>query len=164
MTYFQDTGILDASYSQLMNSLLWLVIFCGRMAGAFLAGKVSRNRLLVVDGVGMFAFFLLMFFSRTTALVILGLMGVGLFMATIYPSAFALGSDSIRGNDVGCSFMILTGSLGGVLTPALVGFVAERSGIRAGMGLIAVLTGLLLASILLSVISVGHTEQKEALS
>ncbi|MBQ9647508.1 MAG: MFS transporter [Oscillospiraceae bacterium] len=164
VTYFQDAGILDASNSQLMNSLLWLVIFCGRMIGAFLAGKIPRNRLLVADGAGMFAFFLLMFFSRTTALVILGLMGVGLFMATIYPSAFALGSESIRGNDVGCSFMILTGSLGGVLTPMLVGFVAERSGIRAGMGLIAVLTGLLLASILLSVISVNHTEQKEELS
>ena len=47
--------------------------------------------------------------------------------------------------------MILTGSIGGVLTPALVGFAAERAGIHAGMGLVAVFTGLLLASILPSV-------------
>ena len=151
VTYFQDTGILDANRSQMMNSLLWLVIFCGRMLGALLSGRLSRGRMLVIDGVGMFAFFLVMFFSRSTAPVVLGMMGVGLFMATIYPTAFAYGSDSIRGNDMGCSVMILCGSAGGVVTPALVGLVAERSGIRAGMGLIVTLTGLLLLSILLSV-------------
>lgn len=159
VTYFQDVGILDANRSQLMNSLLWLVIFCGRMIGAYLTGKLPRGRLLIIDGAGMFAFFLLMFFSRAALPAVLGLMGVGLFMATIYPTAFAFGSDSIRGNDLGCSIMILCGSIGGVLTPALVGFVAERAGIRAGMGLIVVLTGLLLASILLSVLSVErHSE------
>lgn len=160
VTYFQDVGILDANHSQMMNSLLWLVIFCGRMIGAYFTDKISRSRLLVIDGLGMFAFFLLMFFSRTTALAIIGLMGVGLFMATIYPTAFAFGSESIRGNDLGCSIMILCGSVGGVLTPALVGFVSERSGIRAGMGLIVVLTGLLLAAILSSVWSTRQNGTK----
>ena len=75
-------------------------------------------------------------------------------MATIYPTAFAFGSDCIRGNDLGCSVMIFTGSAGGILTPAMVGFVAERAGIRAGMGLIVVFAALLLFSILLSVFSV----------
>ncbi|MCR5825991.1 MAG: MFS transporter [Oscillospiraceae bacterium] len=154
VTYFQDVGILDANRSQMMNSLLWLVIFCGRMLGAYLTGKVARDKLLVIDGLGMFAFFLLMFFSRTAVTAVIGLMGVGLFMATIYPSAFAFGSESIRGNDLGCSIMILCGSIGGVVTPALVGFVAERAGsIRAGMGVVVTLTGLLLAAILISVLS-----------
>ena len=162
VTYFQDVGILNANHSQMMNSLLWLVIFCGRMIGAYLTGKLSRSKLLVIDGAGMFAFFLLMFFSRTAVPAVIGLMGVGLFMATIYPSAFAFGSESIRGNDLGCSIMILCGSIGGVVTPALVGFVAERSGIHAGMGLIVMLTGLLLVSILLSVISVKRTGKRKS--
>jgi fucose permease len=107
--------------------------------------------------VGFFACFLVMFFSRTPSLIVLGLMGVGLFMATIYPTAFAFGSDCIRGNDLGCSIMIFTGSAGGILTPALVGLVAERAGIRAGMGLVAVFTALLLLSIALSVVSVKNS-------
>ena len=151
VTYFQDTGMLDANWSQLMNSLLWLVIFIGRMAGAAITSKVSRGKLLLVDGFGLFACFLLMFFSRTPAPIVLGLVGVGLFMATIYPTAFAFGSDCIRGNDLGCSIMIFTGSVGGVVTPFLVGQVAERAGIQAGMGVVAVLTALLLASIVLAV-------------
>ena len=154
VTYFQDTGVLDASWSQLMNSLLWLVIFIGRMIGAAITGRVSRNKLLLVDGVGFFACFLVMFFSRTPVPIILGLVGVGMFMATIYPTAFAFGSDCIRGNDLGCSVMIFTGSVGGIITPALVGQVAERAGIHAGMGVVAALTALLLASIVLSVASV----------
>ena len=78
-------------------------------------------------------------------------------MATIYPTAFAFGSDCIRGNDLGCSIMIFTGSAGGILTPALVGLVAERAGIRAGMGRVAVFTALLLLSIALSVVSVKNS-------
>lgn len=152
VTYFQDAGILSANLSQIMNSLLWVVIFIGRMAGAALTGRVSRGKLLLADGLGLFAFFLILLFSRSPGPVISGLIGTGLFMSTIYPTAFAFGSDCIRGNDFGCSIMILTGSIGGVLTPALVGFAAERAGIHAGMGLVAVCTGLLLTVILLSVL------------
>lgn len=158
VTYFQDTGVLDASWSQLMNSLLWLVIFIGRMVGAAITGRVSRSKLLLLDGAGFFACFLVMFFSRTPLPIILGLVGVGLFMATIYPTAFAFGSDCIRGNDLGCSVMIFTGSVGGIITPFLVGQVAERAGIQAGMGVVAALTALLLVSIVLSVWSVRRAK------
>ena len=160
VTYFQDAGLLDANLSQMMNSLLWLVIFVGRMIGAAITGRVSRSKLLLADGLGLFAFFLLLFFSRTSGLIALGLMGTGLFMATIYPTAFAFGSDCIKGNDFGCSIMTLTGSAGGVITPALVGFVAEMAGIRAGMGLIVAFTGLLFLCILLSVLSVRRNAPK----
>lgn len=151
VTYFQDIGALSANQAQVMNSLLWLVIFIGRMVGAALTGKLSRETMLTIDGAGFFLCFLVVFFSRTPGLIIPGVVGVGFFMATIYPSAFAIGSESIRGNDFGASILIFSGSVGGILTPALVGFVAERAGIQAGMGVVVVCTALLLASILLSV-------------
>ena len=161
VTYFQDVGVLSADHAQMMNSLLWLVIFIGRMVGAAVTGKVSRSRILIADGVGLFVFFLVMFFSRTAGHVVLGLVGVGFFMATIYPTAFAFGSDCIKGNDLGCSIMIFTGSAGGIITPAMVGFVAERAGIRAGMGLILAYTALLLLSVILSVASVQGAKSIE---
>lgn len=153
VTYFQDIGVLSDNVAQLMNSLLWVVIFIGRMVGAAITGRVSRNLTLLVDGVGFFAFFLLMFFSRTPAPIIVGLIGVGFFMATIYPMAFSFGSECIKGNDVGSGVLIFSSSIGGIVTPALVGFVAEQSGIRAGMGVVASLTALLLISIIVSVCS-----------
>ena len=159
VTYFKDTGILSPQISQLMTSLLWVVIFIGRMIGAALVGKVSRKIILVVDGMGLMIFFLLVFFSRTEIPIFLGIMGVGLFMATIYTSALALGTQSIKGNDLGVSTMILVGSAGGIITPAAVGMVAENAGIQMGMGVVVAVTVLLLITILISVSTKGSTEE-----
>lgn len=128
------------------------------MGGAAITGKVSRSKLLIVDGTGFFVCFLLMPFSHSSASAVLGLAGTGLFMATIYPTAFAFGSDCIRGNDMGCSVMILTGTAGGIITPALVGQMAEWAGIQSGMGVVAVVSALLLASVILSTVSEKRSE------
>ena len=151
VTYFQDSGLLSDNAAQLMNSLFWLLMFVGRMIGASIVGRIPKEKLLLIDGFGLCAFFLLMFFSRSALPIIIGIIGVGLFMATIYTCAFSFGSECVKGNDLGCSLMIFAGSVGGIITPALVGFVAEKRGISAGMGLVAAYTGLLLVSILLSV-------------
>lgn len=160
VTYFQDSGVLPAQSSQLMSSFLWMVMFIGRMIGAALVGRVSRKLLLLVDGIGLLGFFLLVFFGRSQSAIFVGIIGVGAFMATIYPSALALGTDSVRGNDLGVSSLILAGSIGGVVTPAAVGFVAEWAGIQAGMGVVVLMTVLLLFTILLSVFFKGETKQQ----
>lgn len=159
VTYFQDIGVLSDNLAQMMSSLMWLIMFIGRMIGASIVGKVSRKTLLVVDGVGLLAFFALVFFSRSPLPIIIGIAGVGLFMATIYTSAMALGTESVRGNDLGVSWMILAGSAGGIITPATVGFVAERAGIQAGMGVVVAMTVLLLITILFSVSTKGGNEE-----
>ena len=158
VTYFKDSGYLSANVSQMMTSLLWVVMFIGRMGGAYLVGRVPRKALLVADGVGLTAFFLLVFFSRSQTPIFIGIMGVGLFMATIYTTALALGTEKIRGNDLGVSNMVLIGSFGGIITPALVGMVAEEAGIHAGMGVVVCVTVLLLITILCSVFMKGDQE------
>lgn len=152
VTYFQDIGVLSNNLSHLMSSLLWLVMFVGRMIGAMIIGKISRKVILLADGIGLLVFFLLVFFSRSQMPIILGIAGVGLFMATIYTSAMALGTESVRGNDLGVSAMTLAGSAGGIITPAAVGFVAEGSGIQAGMAVVVAVTVLLLIIILFSTV------------
>lgn len=159
VTYFQDIGVLSDSAAQMTSSLLWVVMFTGRMIGAALVGRISRSKLLLIDGVGLLIFFLLMFFSRTELLIFIGIAGVGLFMATIYTTAMALGTESVRGNDLGVSWMILAGSAGGILTPATVGFVAERAGIRAGMGVVAGTTVLLLVTIVYSMLTKRDSDE-----
>ena len=153
VTYFKDTGILSSEISQLMSSLLWVVIFIGRMLGAVLIGRISRKVILVADGVGMLGFFLLVFFSRSQLPIFIGVMGMGFFMATIYTSAMAIGTRRIKGNDLGVSTMTFLSSTGGIITPAVVGLVAERSGIQMGMGVVVGVTALLLIAILISVAS-----------
>ena len=159
VTYFKDTGILSDEVSQMMSSLLWVVIFIGRMIGAVLVGKISRKVILVVDGIGVLAFFLLVFFSRSELPIFVGIMGLGLFMATVYTSALALGTERIKGNDLGVSTMILIGTTGGIITPAIVGMVAEKAGIQMGMGIVVAVTVLLLVMILISVCMKGIDQE-----
>ncbi len=158
VTYFKDSGILSPEVSQLMTSLLWVVMFVGRMIGAYCVNRISRKVILVADGIGLTLFFLLVFFSRSQAPVFIGIMGVGLSMATIYTTALAMGTERIRGNDLGVSSMVLIGSIGGIITPALVGMVAEKAGIHAGMGVVMAVTVLLLVTILCSVFMKGAKE------
>ena len=156
VTYFKDTGVLSDQVSQMMSSLMWLVMFIGRMIGASIVGKVSRKALLLFDGIGLMLCFALVFFSRFALPIILGMAGVGLFMATIYTSAMALGTEAVRGNDLGVSWMILAGSAGGIITPSTVGFVAQRAGIQAGMGVVVAMTVFLLLTIVYSTFSKGE--------
>lgn len=157
VTYFQDAGILSAQLAQLMSSLLWLLMFAGRILGAMVTGRVSRGTVLVVDAVGMLACYLWMISARSPWAVALALAGVGAFMATLYPTAFALGSDHVKGNDLGCGAMNFIGAVGGTVAPALVGLIAQRTGdIRSGMLVVAVGIVLLLGSILISLHSVGE--------
>lgn len=162
VTYFQDAGVLSPQVARLMSSLLWLLMFAGRVVGALLTGRISRNTILVVDGVGLLACFLWMLSASRPWTVALGLMGVGTFMATLYPTAFAFGSDHIKGNDLGCGLMNFIGAIGGAISPAMVGFAAERTGnIRAGMTLVAVTIALLLGAILVSVWSTGKEREED---
>ena len=154
VTYFQDMGLLSAEASQMMNSLYWLVICVGRVGGAFLTRYLPRTRLLLIDGVGMSVCFFIMFLSTSPLPIILSLAGAALFMATVYPTVFAFGNEAIAGNDLGCSAILLIASAGGILTPTLIGVVAEFSGIRSGMFLVAVNVAALLCSIIVSVLSV----------
>lgn len=158
VTYFQDIGILSDNLSQMMSTLLWSVMFIGRMLGALVSGKVSCKLLLGIDGVGLLGFFLLVFFSRSPLPIIIGIAGVGLSMATIYPSAMALATDSISGNDLGVSAMALTGSIGGILTPTAVGLVAEKAGIHVGMRVVVLMTILLFAIIMVAIFSKEGTK------
>lgn len=159
VTYFQDAGILSLPLAQMMSSLLWLLMFAVRTLGALVTGRVSRNVILIVDGVGLLGCYLWMIQARSAWAVVLGLCGVGIFMATLYPTAFAFGSDSVKGNDLGCGVMSFLAAIGGTIAPALVGFVAERTeSIRSGMALVTVCAALLLGSILVSVGSVGRTD------
>ncbi len=163
VTYFRDAGILSPRLAQVMSSLLWLLMFLGRMVGAAVTGKVSRGAILVVDAVGLLGFYLLMISSQSPVVVVIALAGVGAFMATLYPTAFAFGSDAIKGNDLGCSVMNLVGAVGGAIAPSLVGLAAERTGkIQSGMTLVAVGMILLLFSILVSLWSVRR-EKKQSL-
>ena len=157
VTYFQDSGFLSTTVSRFMSSLLWSAILTGRLIGATLIGKkISRERMLVVDAAGFLASFVLMFVSRLPVLMLSGIIGCGLFMATIFTCGLSFGTQCVKNNDLGCSLLNLCGYVGGIISPAVIGFVSEAWGVIAGMSVVGIIGLILLVLTLVTAPRKGH--------
>lgn len=138
VTYFKDTGLLNASLSQIMASVQWVMILAGRLSTAYLSTKVDKTKLLRVMGVGLILFFIVLITGRTTPQIVIGIMGFGYSMAGIYPTTVSFAGKLIQKYPLSWSFMLTMASLGSILMPSVIGGIAESAGIFYGMTSIVV--------------------------
>jgi len=138
ITYFKDTGLLNATLSQITASVLWIMILAGRLTAAWLSTRFPKENLLVVMGIGLAFFFFVLLFSRTTPVILIAIMGFGYSMAGIYPTTVSVGGEIIQKYDMSWSFMLTMASLGSILMPSIIGKIAESAGIFYGMSSIVV--------------------------
>ncbi|NDO49889.1 MFS transporter [Lachnospiraceae bacterium MD335] len=138
ITYFVDTQLLSDALSQLMASVLWVMILAGRLTAAALSGKVEKQKLLLVMGVGFVGFFFWLLFSKSTVPIIIGIMGFGYSMAGIYPTTVSLCGRLIQKYSMAWSFILTLASFGSILMPMIIGRIAESAGIAYGMSSIVV--------------------------
>lgn len=138
ITYFKDSGLMSASLSQMMASVLWIMILAGRLTAAWLSVRMKKEKLLVFMGIGFVLFFALLLVSRSTGLIILGIMGFGYSMAGIYPTTVSFAGLIIQKYKMAWSFMLTFASLGSILMPSVIGRIAEKAGIVYGMSSIVV--------------------------
>lgn len=148
VTYFQDSGIMSAAYAQTMASVLWLLILAGRLTAAWASQHMEKDKLMVLMGIGLVAFFAVVITSRSLPLITVGIAGFGFSMAGIYPTAVAQSSDIIGRYPLAWSVMLTTASCGSILMPSVIGAVAEHAGIVAGMSTIVVTVCITLGVIL----------------
>lgn len=133
ITYFKDTGMLPESLSQVTASLLWVMILVGRLLTAWLSTKIEKEWLLLIMSIGMVGFFLMLLFSSTTPLILLGIMGFGFSMAGLYPTTVSFSGSLIQKYSLAWSFILTLASFGSILMPSIIGKIAETAGIYYGM-------------------------------
>ncbi|MBQ8039083.1 MAG: MFS transporter [Lachnospiraceae bacterium] len=138
ITYFKDSGFLSASLSQVMASVLWIMILAGRLSAAWLSTKMKKENLLVIMGIGFVAFFFVLLFGRSTGMIVLGIMGFGYSMAGIYPTTVSFTGQLIQKYQLSWSFILTIASFGSILMPSVIGKIAEQAGIVYGMSSIVV--------------------------
>ena len=138
ITYFKDSGFLSASLSQVMASVLWIMILAGRLSAAWLSTKMKKENLLVIMGIGFVAFFFVLLFGRSTGMIVFGIMGFGYSMAGIYPTTVSFTGQLIQKYQLSWSFILTIASLGSILMPSVIGKIAEQAGIVYGMSSIVV--------------------------
>ena len=156
VTYFQDTGFLDASLSQMTASVQWIMILAGRLTTAWLSTRMKKERLLVVMGIGLVAFFFLLLFARSTPLIVFGIMGFGYSMAGIYPTTVSFSGNLIEKYPIAWSFILTLASIGSIVMPTIIGRVAETAGIFYGMSSIVAVVCIDLCCIIGLVVYVGR--------
>lgn len=151
ITYFKDTGLLPASLSQVTASLLWVMILAGRLLTAWLSTRVHKEWLLLVMGFGLVGFLILLLFSYTTPLILVGIMGFGFSMAGLYPTTVSFSGSLIQKYSLAWSFILTLASFGSILMPSIIGKIAETAGIYYGMQSIIAVVVIDLVCILLLV-------------
>ena len=138
VTYFKDTGLLDASLSQVMASVQWVMILAGRLTVAWAASRISKNILLRIMGVGLVTFFIVLITATTAPQIVIGIMGFGYSMAGIYPTTVSFAGNTIKKSALTWSFMLTLASMGSILMPSVIGHIAQHYGIVPGMTSIVV--------------------------
>ena len=138
ITYFVDTGLLSNSLSQLMASVLWLMMLAGRLTAAWMSEKVKKEKMLLIMGIGFVCFFFLLLLCKNTVPIIIGIMGFGYSMAGIYPTTVSFCGRLIQKYAIAWSFILTTASLGSILMPVIIGRIAQSAGIAYGMSSIVV--------------------------
>lgn len=138
ITYFEDTGLLSATLSQLMASIQWIMMLAGRLTVAKLSEKVRKERLLLIMGIGFVFFFFWLLFAKSTPLIVIGIMGFGYSMAGIYPTTVSFCGSLIQKYSMAWSFILTIASFGSILMPMIIGRIAESMGIAYGMSSVVV--------------------------
>lgn len=134
VTYLQSTGIMSETFATNLVSVTWAVIMVGRLVTARLSASVRRNILILIQTLGSASCFLVLVSASTLPVITAALMGLGFFLAGIYPTCIAEGGQYIVGSTFGMSMLTAIASLGGILAPQLVGYLADSIGMTAAMG------------------------------
>lgn len=150
ITYFEDSGLLSPSLSQIMASVLWVMILAGRLTVAWLSTKVRKENLLMIMGMGFALFFFVLLSGRSTGMIVVGIIGFGFSMAGIYPTTVSVAGYIIQKYQLAWSFMLTIASFGSIIMPSVIGKIAQQAGIVYGMWsvVVAVLIDLTLLTVL----------------
>ena len=152
VTYFTELGHLSPALAQMTSSALWAFILVGRLLCASLSTKMDRTLLLLILASLQLFFFVMMISVDSIALIFLSICGLGLSMSGIYPTVLSTVDPAITESTSGMGAIIAIATVGGITMPAVVGSVAQKGGMAAGLGTIAIAVGAMFISLIVKFI------------
>jgi len=133
-------GGVEAAY---LTSAFWGAFTAGRLISIPLARHLRPRTMLLIDLVGsLISVGLMLVWTGSRVAVWAGAVGVGLSMASIFPTTILLAGRRMNLTGFITSLFFLGSSLGGMLVPLLIGQLFERTGPPVTM--VVILAALLL--------------------
>ncbi len=118
----------------------------GRLAGDRLRTRVGTRRLITYAGLGTAVAVAVVVLAPTPLVALAGFMLTGLAICTVIPTTISVAGTIVPGRSAGAVAQVGAMGYGGlVLGPVVIGFLADVSSLRVGLGVAAVL-GLVIAA------------------
>lgn len=136
VTYLQNTNVMSATYATALVSFTWLVIMAGRLICAALSKKLDKSTIILILSLGSAACFFLLISTKNLTLITVALLGLGFFLSGIYPTCIANAGPMIKGSTLGMSVLTAISAMGGIITPQIIGGIADRIGIVGSIGIL----------------------------
>ena len=136
ITYLKNRGIVGTATAQRLLSILWMIVIFGRLMCASLSKRFAKKTIIFANIVASVFFLILLITAQTESAVTISVTGIGFFFAGIYPTTVANVGSILKGSSKATAVLLASGSFGGIVTPVLLGVVAEKINLRAGMGVI----------------------------
>jgi len=131
VTYFKDSGLITPSFSPYTVTVMWTATLIARLLIAFVIPLKNPRKAMIVMGAGCIVFYFGLMQARSQWAAVALLFAFAFAMAGMNPTAVA--SAGRMTNITSMGVMLPTASLGAILMPWVIGLVAERFGIAAGM-------------------------------
>jgi len=152
VTYFKNTGIMTQTFANELVSFTWASVLVGRILTAIISTKIKQKWIILIDCIAAAIFLVLLISSKNLVLITISIIGLGLFLAGIYPTGVSNARSSIKGSDFGTSMFLAISALGGIITPQVVGSVADK------IGLVGAITTLLVNAFGMIILSIWNTQ------
>lgn len=136
VTYFIQSDLLTIQQSQMISSLLWVGILIGRLGCVFLGSRLSRGTLITLISIGSAIFYGLLLASNSVTMILVSVLGLGISMGGIYPTAMTIAGSSIKKHPMSLGWILVIGGLGGITMPIVTGYLAQTFTIFWGMAAI----------------------------
>ena len=131
VTYFKGSGIIAGTLAAYTVTVMWGATLVGRLLIAFVFPLKNPRNAMVGMSVLCTAFYVLLVMAHTQGAAIVLLFAFAVSMSGLNPTAVASAGRMTSVTSMG--IMLPVASSGAILMPWVIGIVAERAGLAAGM-------------------------------
>ena len=131
VTYFKGSGIIAGTLAAYTVTVMWGATLVGRLLIAFVFPLKNPRKAMVGMSVLCTVFYVLLVMAHTQGAAIALLFAFAISMSGLNPTAVASAGRMTSVTSMG--IMLPVASSGAILMPWVIGIVAERAGLAAGM-------------------------------
>ena len=138
-TYATSLDLATAVTAAYLTSAFWGLFTLGRLLGVWVSTRLRPRSILFLDLAGCLASLgLILLAGNSAPLLWIGAIGLGLSMASVFPSILMLAGESMRVTGTVTGWFLVGGGLGNMIVPWLIGQAFTAAGPRAMMNILFV--------------------------